>query len=73
MAEPENDEVEVACAFCGEGVAYTDTDPIALGIVERWRPYEERPDDTLYAHRVCFVSRLLPEIRELLEDQHDDA
>jgi hypothetical protein len=64
--------VEVACAFCGEGVDYTDQDPIALGVVERWRPYEERPDSTFYAHRSCFSERLDPEAREVYDEPWDD-
>lgn len=60
--------VEVACAFCGELVEYTDLDPIALGIIERWRPYEERPDTTFYAHRGCFAARLDPDTREIFEE-----
>jgi hypothetical protein len=56
--------VQVACAYCDEGVEYTDRDPIALGIVERWRPYEEQPDHTVYAHRECFMRTLHPEVSE---------
>lgn len=71
MSGPEEQRVDVACAFCGEGVDYTDDDPIAIGVVERWRPYDEQPDRTLYAHRACLYERLHPEVRELF-DQDDD-
>lgn len=64
MAESIEDGVEVACAFCGDDVEYKDSDPIALGVVEQWRPYDERPDHTFYTHRACFADRLDPEVRE---------
>jgi hypothetical protein len=67
MAQPEKGEIKVACAFCGTGVDYTETDPIALGIVERWRPYDERPNRTFYAHRACFGAELHREARELFD------
>lgn len=73
MGEVSEDHVDVACAFCGEGVEYTDADPIAIGVVERWRPYDERPDGTFYAHRACFAACLHPEIRELFDDDGDDV
>ena len=59
---------EVACAFCGEGVEPTDDDPIGLGVVERWRPYDEAIDWMVYAHRRCLLDRLSPDNREL----HDE-
>lgn len=68
-SEPPED-VEVGCAFCGDGIPYTDEDPIALGIVERWRPYNERPDSTVYAHRACFLAALDEEVRESLRVPH---
>ncbi|MDX6285167.1 MAG: hypothetical protein QOG53_652 [Frankiales bacterium] len=68
MAESADHGVQVSCAFCGEGVQYTDEDPIALGIVEHWRPYDEQPDRTFYAHRGCFAANLHPELRELFEE-----
>ncbi len=34
----------VACAYCGEAVSYTDRDPIGVGVVERWKPYDEDID-----------------------------
>jgi hypothetical protein len=40
--------------------------------VERWRPYDEQSDGTLYAHRSCFAACLHPEIRELFEDEGDE-
>ena len=67
VADVEDEVVGVACAFCGRNVAYTTTDPIALGIVNQWRPYVERPDETIYAHRACLFDRLDPELRELME------
>jgi hypothetical protein len=71
VTEP-SEIVEVACAFCARDVEYTDTDPIALGIVDRWRRYEERPDHTFYAHRTCFAERLDPEVRESYDEPWDD-
>lgn len=56
--------VAVACAFCGARIPYTDSDPISLGVVEHWRPYEEQPDWSVYAHRECLMSRLDPEARD---------
>lgn len=72
MAESIEEVVAVACAFCGEDVEYTDSDPIALGVVEQWRPYDERPDHTFYAHRACFADRLDPEVRESFDEPWDD-
>ncbi len=72
MPDLSETEVTVACAFCGRGIGYTDLDPIALGIVEHWRPYDERPDSTLYAHRACFSASLHPEVREAFDEQWDD-
>jgi hypothetical protein len=72
MADSNDHRVDVTCAFCGQDVEYTDADPIALGVVERWRPYEERPDATLYAHRACLSTRLYPEIREMFDEPWDD-
>ena len=71
--EPDGDDeespgVEVACAFCGKGVEPTDDDPIGLGVVERWRPYDEAIDWMVYAHRRCFLDRLSPDHRAL----HDE-
>jgi hypothetical protein len=60
-------DVQVACAFCGEGVQYTDIDPIALGIVERWRPYDEYADRHFYAHRACFAANMHADARERFE------
>jgi hypothetical protein len=65
-------DVAVGCAFCGQGVAYIDEDPIALGVVEQWRPYEERPDHTFYARRGCFAAALHPEVRESFNEPWDD-
>lgn len=67
-----DEQQEVGCAFCGGGVPYDDSNPIALGVVERWRPDDERPDQTFYAHRECFASRLLPEMREVFDEPWDD-
>jgi hypothetical protein len=72
MDELSDQQVEVGCAFCGAGVEYTDADPIAIGVVERGRPYDEQSDGTLYAHRSCFAACLHPDIRELLEDEGDE-
>lgn len=58
------EEASIACAFCGEGVADTEQDPIAVGIVEQWQPGDEEPDWTLYAHRECLMAALQPEFRE---------
>lgn len=57
----------VACALCGEAVAHSDSDPIGLGIVERWRPHDEDVDWMVYAHRACFVAVLHPDTREAIE------
>jgi hypothetical protein len=45
MVEP-GEVVDVAGAFCGDDVEYPDTDAIALGVVDQWRPHDERPDHT---------------------------
>ena len=47
--EPTSSAKPVACAFCGEGVQYTDRDPIGIGVVEHWRPDEECIDWMVYA------------------------
>ena len=57
----------VACAFCGEEVEYTDRDPIAIGVVEHWRPDEEGIDWMVYAHRACLLSRLTEDVRDDVE------
>ena len=54
-----SDSTRVACAFCGEGIESTHEDPIALGVVEHWRPHDEDIDWMVYSHRGCFLSRLL--------------
>lgn len=61
------DSTPPACAFCGEAVEFTDEDPIALGVVEQWRPHDEDIDWMVYAHRECFLARLDPEVRALIE------
>ena len=58
---------QVACAFCGEGIEFTGEDPIALGVVEHWRPHDEHLDWMTYSHRRCFVSRLHRETREAVD------
>ncbi len=54
----------VACAYCGEAVSYTDSDPIGLGVVERWKPNDEDIDWMVFAHRACFIERLHADVRE---------
>ena len=39
----------------------TDDDPIAIGVVERWRPHDQDIDWMVFAHRRCFVDSLGPE------------
>ncbi len=67
MDEPST-STEVACAFCGGGIEYTEEDPIALGVVEHWRPHDEGIDWMVYSHRACFLSRLDDELRETVQE-----
>jgi hypothetical protein len=54
---------DVSCAWCGGRVEQSEQDPIAIGVVEQWRPDDEEPDWMVYGHRQCFISTLLPEVR----------
>lgn len=60
----QNERVEVACAYCDQTVEYTDADPVAVALIERWRPWDEDADHTFYAHRACFVQTLHPEVQQ---------
>lgn len=41
----------MACAYCDQAVDYTDSDPVAVALIEHWRPWDEDADHTFYAHR----------------------
>ena len=58
----------VGCVFCMELITYTDRDPVALGIVNGWRPTKESPDETLYAHRTCLLSRVHPRLTDVSDE-----
>jgi hypothetical protein len=62
-----NDRMEVACAFCGADVAYSESDPTALDVIEAWRPWLDQVASTLYCHRQCLRQRLDPEVRAVFD------
>lgn len=64
-AADEEEEVNVSCAYCETSVEPTDDDPIAIGVVERWRPHDEDIDWMVFAHRRCFIDSLGPEASAL--------
>ena len=65
---PASEPRDVACCFCGDGIAVEGHDPLALNIVEQWKGGCDEPaDSTLYAHSQCLVARLDPGIGDIFE------